>query len=352
MSSDGTKRARLDGEGGPQHGGGGGGGGLDIRLQERQQIYIKDGGLRDRLGKMYVDQSELLTLLREKGYIEDRSTCGVIVEMLDGDNGSKGLYIRTAADPDGSEIPPGYDIKKQLEEELDGVLPQRQSLYKIQKNVDGSAVRDEPDKDPMLVGAGCTLQPGDRLTVCVAPEPQWLVHDEATTAVGPGAWYPGNSYEVVQTVGRELSLTHTGQELTEGFYHWRVHISAHDTTNIYVGVCRPDVNAREFKHCMFQGEHEDDCFFVLSDKAWMLSMNKFNTADLSSHHTFDVILNLRYGLLEFYDDDSGERLRVGNVTGLVVLAVTTYLKNQTVDLMEPIFCNRLPDYKDLGHGFQ
>ena len=84
----------------------------------------------------------------------------------------------------------------------------------------------------------------------------------------------------------------------------------------------------------------------------MLSMNKFNTADLSSHHTFDVILNLRYGLLEFYDDDSGERLRVGNVTGPVVLAVTTYLKNQTVDLMEPIFCNRLPDYKDLGHGVQ
>jgi hypothetical protein len=307
---------------------------------------------------MYVDESELLTLLREKGYIEDRSTCGVIVEMLDGDKGGEGLYVRTAVDPESSGIPPGYDIKKQLKEELDGVLPQRQSLYKIQKNADGSAVRDEPDKDPMLVGAGCTLQPGDRLALCVAPVPQWLVHNEATTAVGPGAWFPGYSYELMQTVDYELSLTRTGQELTEGFYHWRVHIGATNigrAANMYVGVCRPDVNAHEFKHCMFQGEEDlSSDFLVLSDKAWMLSMNKLHTlhTEDSSSHTFDVILNLRYGLLEFYDEDSGVRRRVGDVTGPVVLAVATYLKGQTVDLMEPIFCNRLPDYKDLGHGFQ
>ena len=60
----------------------------------------------------------------------------------------------------------------------------------------------------------------------------------------------------------------------------------------------------------------------------------------------------RYDLLEFYDDEDGALRRLGNVTGPIVLAVTTFRKGQTVDLMEPFFCGRLPDYEDLGHGVQ
>ena len=66
---------------------------------------------------------------------------------------------------------------------------------------------------------------------------------------------------------------------------------------------------------------------------------------------FDIIINFRYDLLEFYDDNTGVRRRVGYETGPVVLAVVTYRKSQTVDLMEPIITG-LPDYKDLGHGVQ
>ena len=53
-------------------------------------------------------------------------------------------------------------------------------------------------------------------------------------------------------------------------------------------------------------------------------MNKLYTEDSGCGHTFDVILNLRYGLLETYDAGTLERRRVGDVTGPVVLAVTTY----------------------------
>ena len=82
----------------------------------------------------------------------------------------------------------------------------------------------------------------------------------------------------------------------------------------------------------------------------MLSMDKIHTEDSEeSNYPFDIIINFRYDLLEFYDDNTGVRRRVGYETGPVVLAVVTYRKGQTVELMEPIH-TRLS--KDLGHGVQ
>ena len=131
----------------------------------------------------------------------------------------------------------------------------------------------------------------------------------------------------------EWSLTHTGEELTEGRHYWEVEIAG-DNGDIYIGVCRPDADPRAFHG---RAEHTTAWLMFANDGSlhgngkWASDRaGGFNQGD-----RMGILLDLDDGSLRFFKNgaEHGPGYPAGSVTGPVALAAQMYTNQDAVRLL-------------------
>ena len=151
-----------------------------------------------------------------------------------------------------------------------------------------------------------------RVGVMAAPM-QWRTYPADRVAVSED----GNL--VTHTADNKDSLTHTGEELTEGKHYWEVQ-------NLcglpLIGVCRPDADPREF-----QCWREDTTVWLMYTGAGSLFGNgrcgDDKAGDFSHGDRVGVLLDLDDGSLRFFKNgvQHGPGYPAGSVEGPVALGV-------------------------------
>ena len=137
-----------------------------------------------------------------------------------------------------AKAPTVGEAKEQIERD-EGTKPRSQLLCRVQVSSDGSNVREFDQEPEELKEDGMALEEGDVIAMGVMPAPvQWGTFAEDLVAVSE------EGRLVTQTTGCGWSLTHTGEELTEGRHYWEVEIADQKYDMLFLGVCRPDANPR------------------------------------------------------------------------------------------------------------
>jgi hypothetical protein len=292
----GTKRARIDNKQQQQPSLG------------RPQLLLATEELRKRTGKKYCDESELLPLLLAQGLVRRVRTNAVEVRPLSGDS----FYIRVDA-----SRPTVGEAKEQIERD-EGTKPERQLLCRVQVSSDGSNVREFDQEPEELKDDAMALEEGDVIAMGVMSEPdgmQWRTYPADRVAVSED----GNL--VTQTADNKDSLTHTGEELTEGKHYWEVEVVAR-RGYAAIGVCRPDANPRAF-----HGWREQTTVWLMSAGSGCLFGNgkcgDNKAGDFSHGDRVGVLLDLDDGSLRFFKNgvQHGPGYPAGSVAGPVALVV-------------------------------
>ena len=180
------------------------------------------------MGKKYCDEAELLPLLLAHGLIRRVRTIAVEVRPLSGES----FDIKLNA-----KAPTVGEAKEQIERE-EGTKPRSQLLCRVQVSSDGSNVREFDQEPEELKEDGMALEEGDVIAMGVMPDPvQWRTWPADTVTVSE------EGKLATQTVNYQYSLTHTGEELTEGRHYWEVEIAG-QVSGTYVGIymqarCQP-----------------------------------------------------------------------------------------------------------------
>ena len=138
-----------------------------------------------------------------------------------------------------AKAPTVGEAKEQIERD-EGTKPRSQLLCRVQVSSDGSNVREFDQEPEELKEDGMALEEGDVIAMGVMPEPvQWRTWPEDRLSVSE------EGKLATQTAYNQYSLTHTGEELTEGRHYWEVEIvDRRDTGRLFLGVCRPDADPR------------------------------------------------------------------------------------------------------------
>ena len=142
---------------------------------------------------------------------------------------------------------------------------------------------------------------------------------------------------VTHTADWQPSLTHTGEELTEGRHYWEVEIV--DRKNgyrlfLYLGVCRPDADPR-----VWHGLEEDTTAWLMDAFDGSLYGNGKEGDDRAGR--FDqgdrmgILLDLNDGSLRFFKNgvEHGPGYPAGSVTGPVARAAQMSGSRQSVRLL-------------------
>ena len=159
------------------------------------------------------------------------------------------------------------------------------------------------------------LEEGDVIAMGVMPDPvQWRTFPEDRVVVSE------EGLLATQTANEEWSLTHTGEELTEGRHYWEVEIVDRKNDSLFLGVCRPDADPRA------------DHGWAKSTTAWLMGAaygdlygngkqggdgaGGFNNGD-----RMGILLDLDDGSLRFFKNgvEHGPGYPAGSVTGPVAL---------------------------------
>ena len=106
----------------------------------REQLLLTAPDLQTRLGRKFVDESELLTLLIDHGLVRRVRTIQIEVRPLGGDS----LKVTLEASK-----PTVGEAKVEIARSQ-GTVESRQELYKIAVRADGLAVRED-DAEPELL---------------------------------------------------------------------------------------------------------------------------------------------------------------------------------------------------------
>ena len=123
-----------------------------------------------------------------------------------------------------------------------------------------------------------------------------------------------------KTADDAWSLTHTGEELTEGRHYWEVEIAGQED-GIYVGVCRPDADPRTV-----HWRREHTTAWLLRAGVGSLWGNGKEGDDEAGHFNqgdrMGILLDLDDGSLRFFRNgvEHGPGYPAGSVTGPVALA--------------------------------
>ena len=136
---------------------------------------------------------------------------------------------------------------------------------------------------------------------------------------------------VTQTAERQASLTHTGEELTEGRHYWEVEL-VEDLP--LLGVCRPDADPRA-EH----GGRADTTVWLMDAGDGTLWGNGKHVSDAAGE--FDkgdrmgILLDLDDGSLRFFKNgvEQGPGYPAGSVTGPVALAAHMHYEGNAARLL-------------------
>jgi hypothetical protein len=186
--------------------------------------------MQTRLGRKFVDDTELFPLLLAHGLIRQVKTIQIQIRPLGGDSFKITL--------DASKPTVG-EAKAEIAR-LQGTPEPCQDLYKMAERADGLAVREDDAEPELLDDESMLLGDGEVVAMAVKEPPLlWRTFPaDRITLSEDGA-------VATQTAQYEYSLTTTGIELAAGKHYWEVELLSEDVRNTYIGISRPNLNPTE-----------------------------------------------------------------------------------------------------------
>ena len=285
----------------------------------RPQLLLNTDELRKRTGKKYCDEAELVPLLLAHGLIRRVRTIAVEVRPLSGES----FDIKLNA-----KAPTVGEAKEQIERD-EGTKPRSQLLCRVQVSSDGSNVREFDQEPEELKEDGMALEEGDVIAMGVMPGGmEWQTWPEDRVSVSE------EGKLVTHTADEEWSLTHTGEELTEGRHYWEAEIVENQDGGIYVGLCSPDADPRADHY----GRQDTTAWLMGAGSGSLWGNGKqgddaagrFNQGD-----RMGFLLDLDDGSLRFFKNgvEHGPGYPVGSATGPVALAAQMHNTGHAVRLL-------------------
>jgi hypothetical protein len=311
----GSKRARTQGEeGAPQNEQGV----ADIS-QGREQLLLTSPEMQTRLGRKFVDETELLPLLIAHGFICRLRTIQIEVRPLGGDS----LKITLDASK-----PTVGEAKAEIAR-LQGTAEPRQDLYKVAERADGLAVREDDAEPELLDDESLLLGDGEIVAMAVKELPLlWRTFpaDRATLSESGAV--------ATQTRESANSLTTTGIELRAGKHYWEVELLSQSVGYTYIGITRPNLGPTGYYL-------SSDCtngWFIGAHNGALYGNGKYIEDKAGGYNQGDhvgVLLDLDNGSLRFFKNgvEHGPGYAAGSVTGPVVHALQMYFKDTSVRLL-------------------
>jgi hypothetical protein len=280
----------------------------------RPQLFLASAELRERTGKRYCEEAQMLPLLLAYGLVRRVRTIEATIHPLGGDSFKVTL---DAAKPLVSEA------KKEIAY-IHGTLERLQELYKVSERADGEAVRED-DAEPELLQHNQIVPDGTAMTLAVKEDPVvWRTcADEGVTLSEGGS-------VATKTGIAQWTLVTSGMELASGRHYWEVELLGGislltGTSFSYIGITRPDLNPRA------------DYGVATCTKGWFMDAfsgglwgNGKSNADRAGQYQqsdrVGVLLDLDEGSLLFFmnGEQHGPGYAAGSVTGPVMHAMQLY----------------------------
>jgi hypothetical protein len=275
--------------------------------------------MQTRLGRKFIDDTELLPLLLAHGLIRRVKTIQLQVRPLGGDSFKVSL--------DASQPTVG-EAKAEIAR-LQGTPEARQDLYKVAQRADGMAVREDDAEPELLDDESMLLGDGEIVAMAVKESPLlWRAFPaDRVTLSEDGA-------VAAHTMEHTYSFTTSGIELTEGKHYWEVELLSENMSSTYIGISRPNL------------DHEGTYFWRNCTDAWFTNAaygalngnGKHNDDAAGGYKQGDrvgVLLDLDNGSLCFFKNgvQHGPGYAAGSVTRPVVHAVQLFFKDTSVRLL-------------------
>jgi hypothetical protein len=290
--------------------------------QGRDQLLLTSPELQTRLGRKFIEDTELLPLLLAHGLIRRVRTIQVQVRPLGGDS----FKITLEASK-----PTVGEAKAEIARSQ-GTVEARQDLYKVAERADGLAVREDDAEPELLDEERMMLGDGEIVAMAVKESPLlWRTFPaERVTLSEDGA-------VATQTAQYGFSLTTTlqnGFSLTEGKHYWEVVLVSKNVGCICIGISRPNLNLTG----KFLGRDCTDGWFINASHGALYGNGKYMDDEAGPCKQGDrvgVLLDLDNGSLCFFKngEEHGPGYAAGSVTGPVVHAVQMGSKDTSVRLL-------------------
>jgi hypothetical protein len=314
----GSKRARTQGQDGD--GASANQPGVADVSQGRGQLLLTSPELQTRLGRKFIDDTELLPLLLAHGFIRRVCTIQIQIRPLGGDSFNITLE---AAKPTVGEAKAAIALSQ-------GTPETCQDLYKVAERADGLVVREDDAEPELLDDESMLLGDGETVAMAVKESPllwRTFAADRVTLSEDCAV--------AIQTVQDEYSLTTTGIELTEGKHYWEVELLSEKMSMIFIGISRPNLDPTgdyAFIHdCT-------DAWFINAAYGSLYGNGKCGHDQEGGYKQGDrvgVLLDLDNGSLRFFKNgvEHGPGYAAGRVTGPVVHALQMHSKDASVRLL-------------------
>jgi hypothetical protein len=278
--------------------------------QGREQLLLTSPELQTRLGRKFIDETELLPLLLAHGFARRVRTIQIQVRPLGGDSFKITLDAST---------PTVGEAKVEIAHSQ-GTAEGRQELYKVAEREDGLAVREDDAEPELLDNESMLLKDGEILAMAVKESPLlWRTFpaDRVTLSEGGAV--------ATHTADHKLSLTTTEIELTEGRHYWEVELLSINVSGIYIGISRPNLDPTgEYwkRRCT-------DVWLIEAYTGGLYGNGRQGDNHAGPYNQGDrvgVLLDLGNGSLRFFKNgvQHGPGFPAGSVTAPVVPAVHLY----------------------------
>jgi hypothetical protein len=301
----GSKRARTEGQ--DEKGTSENASGVVGISQSHEQLLLTSPELQTRLGRKFIDDTELLPLLLAHGLIRRVRIIQIQIRPLGGDSFKVTLE---------ASKPTVGEAKAEIAR-LQGTPEARQDLYKVAERADGLAVREDDAEPELLDDESMLLGDGETVAMAVKESPLlWRTFAADRVTVSEDETVAKHSTE------GKYSLTTTGIELTEGKHYWEVELLSKNVRSTFIGISRPNLDPT--------GEYwRSDCtdvWFTNATHGALCGNGKSFDDQAGAYKQGDrvgVLLDLDNGSLRFFKNgvQHGPGLPPGSVTGPVVHAV-------------------------------
>jgi hypothetical protein len=285
----------------------------------RERLLLTSPELQTRLGRKFVDESELLPLLLSHGLVRRVRTIEVHVRPLGGDSFKITLDM---------SMPTVSEAKTEIARSQ-GTAEDRQELYKVAERADGSAVREDDAEPELMDDETMLLTDGEILAMAVKEPPLlWRTFPaDRVTLSEDGA-------VATQTLNYKQSLTTTGIELTEGKHYWEVKLLSENINSIEVGISRPNLDPLADYS---DGACTDIWFVSFFDGSLFGNGKEYDdgAGECAQGDRVGMLLDLDNGSLRFFKNGAqhGPGYPAGSVTGPVVHAVQMFYSGTSVRLL-------------------
>jgi hypothetical protein len=285
-----------------------------------EQLLLTSPEMQTRLGRKFIEGTELLPLLLAHGLIRQVRTIQIQIRPLGGDSFKITL--------DASKPTVG-EAKAEIAR-LHGTAEARQDLYKVAERADGIAVREDDAEPELLDDESMLLGDGEIVAMAVKESPSLLWRTFAADRITLSE----DGAVATHTLECKHSLTTTGIELTEGKHYWEVVLLSESVKSTYIGISRPNLDPTGY----YLRSECTDSWLINAANGYLFGNCKDHTDAAGGYEQGDrvgVLLDLDNGSLRFFKNGvaHGPGYAAGSVTGPVVHAVQMYYADRSVRLL-------------------